>query len=59
MPKKKLTKAQVKRKLKTANTALYDLLLDKLGHAESKVTISQDKLLTTMKFIKLAFQRVK
>ena len=29
MPKKKLTKAQVKRKLKTCNNALYDLFLAK------------------------------
>ena len=31
MPKKKLTKTQVKRKLKQASTIMYDLFLDKLG----------------------------
>ena len=32
MPKKKLTKAQVKRKLKTCNNAMYDLMLDRLNY---------------------------
>ena len=32
MPKKKLTKAQVKRKLQTIKNAAYDLMLDRLGH---------------------------
>ena len=31
MPRKKLTKAQVKRKFKTAFNAMYDLWLDKVG----------------------------
>jgi hypothetical protein len=37
MPKKKLTKAQVKRKYKAIQNATYDLTLDKMGHADSKV----------------------
>ena len=45
MPKKKLTKAQVKRKLKTCNNAMYDLFLDKVGHANSDVPFSVAKLL--------------
>ena len=32
MPKKKLTKAQVKRKLKTMYRTAYDLTIDKMGH---------------------------
>ena len=32
MPKKKLTKAQVKRKLKTLQNNMYDLMLDRLSH---------------------------
>ena len=45
MPKKKLTKAQVKRKLKTITNALYDLGIDKLGHGTSSyVSMSFDKI---------------
>ena len=32
MPKKKLTKAQIKRKLKTVKNAMYDLMLDRLNY---------------------------
>jgi|TARA_R110002012_G_scaffold308566_1_gene514875 hypothetical protein len=48
MPKKKLTKAQVKRKLKTMRNAVYDMYLDRLGYGStnSNVTgITNDKLL--------------
>ena len=46
MPKKKLTKAQVKRKLKTASNALYDLFLDKFAHgSQSHVSASPGKLM--------------
>ena len=45
MPKKKLTKTQVKNKLRIANNQIYDLMLDKLGHADSNVPMSQNKLL--------------
>ena len=45
MPKKKLTKTQVIRKLRTVSNAMYDLFLDKFGHGSaSLVPISQDKL---------------
>ena len=45
MPKKKLTKAQVKRKLKTAYLNSYDLYLDKLGHGtDSFIPVSKRKL---------------
>ena len=60
MPKKKLTKAQVKRKLKTCSNAMYDLFLDKFGHlAESKVTLSIPKLLEMHKAIESASKRMK
>jgi hypothetical protein len=35
MPKKKLTKAQVKRKLKSMYNAAYDLTIDKMGHGSN------------------------
>jgi len=59
MPKKKLTKAQVMRKIRTINNAMYDLILDKLGHADSRVPISQGKLIDLNKSMLLAFKRVK
>lgn len=44
MPKKKLTKAQVKRKLKTAWLTLYDLYMDKFGYGpESYNPMSKKK----------------
>jgi len=59
MPKKKLTKAQVKRKLKTCNNAMYDLFLDKVGHADSQVPMSVPKLLELNKALQGATKRVK
>jgi|TARA_R110002012_G_scaffold153875_2_gene314038 hypothetical protein len=59
MPKKKLTKAQVKRKLKTIMTASYDLVLDKMGHADSKVPMSLNKVLELNRSITSTFNRVK
>ena len=42
MPRKKLTKAQVRRKLKSAATACYDLVIDKMGHgSKSHVPMSE------------------
>lgn len=40
MPKKKLTKAQVKKKLKTLNTISSDLFMDKLYHPDNNVPLS-------------------
>jgi hypothetical protein len=54
MPKKKLTKAQVKRKLKTMRNIVYDLYVDRLGYGtpQSHVTgITNDKLLVMLKQI--------
>ena len=50
MPKKKLTKAQVKRKIKPASNVVYDLLLDKMGHGgASFVPMSLVKMLDLQK----------
>ena len=35
MPKKKLTKTQVKNKLRIANNQIYDLILDKMAPPDS------------------------
>ena len=59
MPRKKLTKAQVKRKLKTCANAMYDLFLDKLGHANSDVPMSQNKILDMHRQITNAQKRMK
>jgi|TARA_Y100001963_G_scaffold7601_1_gene9883 hypothetical protein len=59
MPKKKLTKAQVKRKLKTMMTASYDLVLDKMGHPDSKVPMSLNKILELNRAVTSQFNRVK
>jgi len=45
MPKKKLTKAQTKKKVNTAYKALFDLYLDKLAYqGASEIPISKRKL---------------
>ena len=58
MPRKKLTKAQVKRKLKTASNVKYDLFLCKLGHADSMVPMSQNKILDIHRQITNAEKRL-
>ena len=58
MPKKKLTKTQVKNKLRIANNQIYDLMLDKLGHADSNVPMSQNKLLELNNITVRAAQRL-
>ena len=59
MPKKKLTKAQVKRKLNTMNNSVYDLIMDKTGHSDSSVPMSLPKLLDFHKLIRQAELRAK
>ena len=59
MPKKKMTKAQVKRKLTTAINAIYDLVLDKLGHPDSFNPMSKAKTLEVLDNISRARLRVK
>jgi len=45
MPKKKLTKAQVRKLFNTAHNALFKLMLDKISEAQfSNVTMSWKKL---------------
>ena len=59
MPKKKLTKAQVKRKLKTCSNAMYDMILDKMGHTNSDVPISLPKLMEMHKALQSSTKRIK
>jgi hypothetical protein len=59
MPKKKLTKTQVRKKMQTCANAMYDLILDKMGHSESGVPVSMTKLLEIHKLILSAKKRVK
>jgi hypothetical protein len=59
MPKKKLTKAQVKRKLKTCTTAIYGLFNDKFAHADSLVPMSLPKILKLNNDLNNALKRVR
>jgi hypothetical protein len=59
MPKKKLTKAQVKKKLSRIVDLNYDLTLDKMGHANSDVPMSLNKLLDLHKELRRAAIRIK
>ena len=59
MPKKKLTKAQVKKKMKTAFNAIYDLEMDKLGQMQSFVPMSVPKLLEISDTLKRAHNKIK
>jgi len=57
--KKKLRVQQVRRKMQTCVNAMYDLILDKMGHANSSVTMSLPKLLEMHKALQNAQKRVK
>ena len=60
MPKKKLTKAQVKKKLTIAGNNVYDLILDKLNvRFNSDVPFSTKKLFELHNIIQLAIKRIK
>ena len=59
MPKKKLTKTQVKKKLKIIMNASYDLVLDKMGQPQSFVPMSLDKILLLNRQVTQQFTRVK
>tara|TARA_R100001463_G_C3540196_1_gene222348 strand:+ start:2328 stop:2507 length:180 start_codon:yes stop_codon:yes gene_type:complete len=48
MPKKKLTKTQVKRLLNSANAAIYKLALDRLQHGTGSLIPISFKKLETM-----------
>ena len=58
MPKKKLSKAQVKRKMKTAFNALYDLEVDNIGQMKIFVPMSISKLLEMTDFLRRAHNKV-
>jgi len=61
MPKKKLTKAQIGKKLKAMRNAVYDMYLDRLGYGtpQSNVTITNDNLLKTLNLIDRAQKALK
>lgn len=59
MPKKRLTKAQVKRKMKTCTNAVYDLVLDKMGHPNSDSPLGLPKLMELHKTLMAASKRIK
>tara|TARA_Y100000296_G_C5115038_1_gene227270 strand:+ start:790 stop:969 length:180 start_codon:yes stop_codon:yes gene_type:complete len=59
MPRKRLTKTQVRKKIKTCSNAMYDLILDKMGHANSDVPMSVPKLLEMHKAVQSAAKRIK
>jgi len=59
MPKKKLTITNVRKKMRTLTNATYDLLLDKMGHANSSVPMSVPKLLEMHKALQSATKRIK
>jgi len=59
MPKKRLTKTQVKRKLKTCTNAMYDMILDKMGHSNSDVPMSLPKLMDMHKALQSSVKRIK
>ena len=58
MPKKKLTKTQVKNKLRIANNQIYDLILDKMAYPDSLVPISQAKLMDLNKQTVMAARKL-
>ncbi len=58
MPKKKLTKAQIKRKYKSICNMFYDLLQDKLGHPDSHVGMSVNKLLEVHKACQVVWKKM-
>ena len=59
MPKKKLTKTQVKKKLKQGYGIAYDLFIDKFGQPDSNVNISKEKLMEVNNIFVNAFKRLK
>ena len=59
MAKKKLTKAQVMRKLRSANNSVGDLLMDKTYHPDSRVPMSTTKLNEMINAINRMFLKVK
>ena len=58
MPKKKLTKKQVDRKLDILINASYDLILDRLAHPDTFVPMSMPKLFELNKQLRAASVRL-
>ena len=58
MAKKKLTKAAMKKKFVALERNMYDLFLDKLGHADSLVPFSQPKMMELHKNIQMARRKL-
>tara|TARA_Y100001973_G_C5136830_1_gene300780 strand:- start:72 stop:260 length:189 start_codon:yes stop_codon:yes gene_type:complete len=58
MPKKKLTRKQVALKFKFASNKIYDLMLDKFGHADSFVSMSKPKIMEMLDTLQKAQKRV-
>jgi len=60
MPTKKLTKRQVRKKMRSAMTNIFMLALDKIKEGSaSNVTMSKDKLLDMHDLLEKAEKRVK
>jgi len=59
MPRKKLTRTQVKRKYKTICNQFYDLMIDKMGHPGSEVGMSLNKLIDVHKGCTAVLKRMK
>ena len=59
MPKKKLTKAQVKTKMIKAGFFIGDLINDKMYQPDSFVPLSSKKLLEVLEIMQRAFKRIK
>jgi len=58
MPKK-MTKAQVRRQLKTAQRALVNFFFDKIKYANSDVPMSEKSISEINNKLKLALKRIK
>ena len=58
MPKKKLTKLQVKRKVAAINKSVADLTVDKLTHSDSLTPMSKIKLIELSNTIQAASRKL-
>ena len=59
MPRKKLTKAQVKRKIKTMNRVLYDLMIDRMAYtSKSECKMTFEKMMSFKKYATSAADKV-
>lgn len=59
MPRKKLTKAQVKSDISASMSRLYNMIVDKLNYPDSHVPLSLAKLLDLHKVMSSAWKRMK